>query len=594
MNDKINKPNAGSRNAKNINRQAGRNNNNNAFNKNSLSNSGKDELGLKGNTPNNSLINRQSSPNNSNNSKNSTNSDKNKHETLNTEEKNKIEDTADKQDKKDKKNKKGHKISTLAFLLDGDYSSLSAAAKTLIQKKIMLLIGSLGCGTFALLCGFIVIVTTLAICLDLISSSGNDNNNSNVAIGGECGFTISSTPLSKDEYINKVNEYAKTHAKASGLADHAGEIYDKAKSMNLNPELVFIRAAAEGYSPGGSTYNYYGMGCTNTGGIKACKTYSSVMEGVEAYLKNISQYDSLSGMMSRYSYIGDYWYNPGSAGKGGCYYAYEIYNESNIPSRVATACKKGNTCSGSSCTETTEADQQAYATYQVEVYMAGFRQDIFGLSGSTKCTGSTSDGNLSLALFVTNGEQLKSNLSDFLSSNGTDLNSYNQFIYNKVKEAGYGTKNGAVTAALALFKYLDQYGYRPRYYFGGKYSGYGVPSTLGDEKGSLDCSGFISWALHNGGYKYFSYGSGEWGSAGTKCDRTSESCVGKTGDLIWHSGHIMMIVGVENGYYYIAEAASTNSGMRIKKEAMHIKKADKIVDMTSFYNNESNKETVET
>ena len=42
-------------------------------------------------------------------------------------------------------------------------------------------------------------------------------------------------------------------------------IYDIATKNGINPEMVIIRAESEGYSPGASKNNYWGMGCTNTG-----------------------------------------------------------------------------------------------------------------------------------------------------------------------------------------------------------------------------------------------------------------------------------------------------------------------------------------
>jgi hypothetical protein len=495
--------------------------------------------------------------------------------------------------------KNNKKSSGLLGLIKGRNSqSLSDTAKNLIKKKIILMLTGLGGGgcllTIALFS--VVLIAAPMIILGIIDtdSSSSSGGVSVTTSTTECNFTISSTPLTKAEYKSKLEEYASTHSKAQIFANNADAIYDKAKSYNINPELVIIRAAAEGYSPGSSKNNYWGMGCTNTGGVSACKTYSSFMAGVEAFLSNISKYDSLSSMMSNYSYIGDYWYNPGSSSKGGCYYANYIYTESNMPSRVSTACKTGNTCSGSNCVKTTDEDQKAYTTWQVEKSMAGFRQSIFGLSGNSSCsTTTTTISGTTLSLFTTDdATQLTSNLSTLLSDNGTSIEEYNNYIYANVKKAGLGTANGVVAAALSYFKYLEQFGYRPRYTWGGKYSKYGVNPTMGSS--NLDCSGFVSWAIHNGGFKYVWNGSSDWGNAGTQCTRTNSSCTGKAGDLIWHQGHIMLIVGVEGDYYYIAEAASTSSGMKIKKQQKHVNSGssvDKIVNMDSFYNNSSNIDT---
>ena len=239
----------------------------------------------------------------------------------------------------------------------------------------------------------VVLFITVAIVLGLIEvDNGGNGIASNNGIPSECNFTINSTPLTKAEYTSKIEEYASNHSSALIFAENASEIYDIAKNYNVNPELIIIRAAAEGYSPGSSYHNYWGMGCTNTGGLSACIKYSSFMNGVEEYIKNISQYDSLASMMSKYAYIGDYWYNPGGSASGGCYYAEYIYTETNMPSRVKNACATGKECSGSSCVATTTADQLAYSTWQVEK-MASIRESIFGLEGNESCTYTNTEGN---------------------------------------------------------------------------------------------------------------------------------------------------------------------------------------------------------
>ena len=62
------------------------------------------------------------------------------------------------------------------------------------------------------------------------------------------------------------------------------------------------------------------MGCTNTGGLAACITYSSLEAGIKGFGNNVSKYNNLAEMMSKYAYIGKYWYNPGSWSVGGCIY----------------------------------------------------------------------------------------------------------------------------------------------------------------------------------------------------------------------------------------------------------------------------------
>lgn len=210
---------------------------------------------------------------------------------------------------------------------------------------------------------------------------------------GCSAISMSSTSLSREEFIKWAENYGNSHGSgAKTLSDNAGMIYDMATSNGINPELVFVRADVEGYSPGSSKNNYWGLGCTNTGGYDACISYSSLSDGVAGFLSYISKYDSLTDLMSKYAYLGDYWYNPGSWGTGGCVYASAIYG-SNIPERVREACAAGKTCTtagGDDCVPTTDEDKQAYLEFQSQS-MVSARQKIFGLSADI-CTPSANLG----------------------------------------------------------------------------------------------------------------------------------------------------------------------------------------------------------
>ncbi len=201
-------------------------------------------------------------------------------------------------------------------------------------------------------------------------------------------ISMKNTSLSKEEFIARVNAYNKPAAQA--LKNIAGEIYDMGVANGVNPELVFIRADVEGYSPGASKNNYWGLGCTNTGGYNACLSYGSVQAGVAGFLKNISQYNTLTDLTGKYAYLGDYWYNPGSASIGGCYYAQYIYPD-GIPSRVQEACASGKSCTksgGGSCVATTEEDKHAYLVYQSRT-MVSARKRIFNLDSDSCATNTT-------------------------------------------------------------------------------------------------------------------------------------------------------------------------------------------------------------
>lgn len=381
--------------------------------------------------------------------------------------------------------------------------------KEFIKKKLTLkvLLSISGC-SLPLLCIFALFFIVFLLVfnffglIDLSSGSSASNNGS-----GECGFTISETSLSKDEFRNALKEYSKTNSNLQKFADIADNIYDAAKSKNRNPELVIVRAFLETNWIYHSTNNYWGLGCGNGEACANGGVYSTLMEGVKAYLENISQYDSLKSMMLKYAYIGKYWYNPGSYDLGGCAYANYIYEE-DMPLRVKNACS-GSPCSGSeaSCVPTTEEDQDAYATWQVK-RMAEVRQQVFGLEQNDgPCTG----GLTSLSNYTLSHEGLK-----LLNRKLTDseFNELNNYIVSEVNKAGYGTGNGVAAAGQALTYWLEKKGFYLNYYYGGghgDYSSYvtGAKRNWGAYRASelghtanpydgMDCSGFVSWAIRNG------------------------------------------------------------------------------------------------
>ncbi len=200
-------------------------------------------------------------------------------------------------------------------------------------------------------------------------------------VAGCSPISMNNTVLTKEEFVLAAQNYGNSRGGgAKILADNAAYIYDMATFNNLNPELVFVRADVEGYSPGESKNNYWGLGCTNTGGYNACISYDSLEEGVLGFLRYISNYSSLTDLMSRYAYLGDYWYNPGSWSTGGCVYASAIYGE-NIPEYVRNACMSGKTCTtagGDDCVPTRDEDKQAYLVFQSQS-MVDARKKIFGL-----------------------------------------------------------------------------------------------------------------------------------------------------------------------------------------------------------------------
>lgn len=184
-------------------------------------------------------------------------------------------------------------------------------------------------------------------------------------------FDLFSTSLSRSEFVSAVQAYkgADGNIQMQMFKDEAGHIYDIATENGINPEFIVIRAIKEGFSPSSTCggpwkWNFWGVGCTNKGGCGVCVKYDSWDDALlkySQYLKNT--YKDMTDLKTRYAYLGDYWYNPGNSGDGGCYYAPYIYPD-GLPEHVQRACATGAECEGSACVPTTEEDRKVYGDWQ--------------------------------------------------------------------------------------------------------------------------------------------------------------------------------------------------------------------------------------
>lgn len=299
----------------------------------------------------------------------------------------------------------------------------------------------------------------------------------------DCSYiNMKDTSLTKEEFISLVSSIS--NGKAKELINNAATIYDMGVNNGVNPELVFIRASVEGYSPGESKNNFWGIGCTNTGGSSACHSYNSVSEGVMAFYKIVKQYNTLEDFAGRYAYLGDYWYNPGSAGIGGCYYANVIFDV--LPEHVQQACAENKSCKtsgGGDCVATTDEDKHAYLVFQSQTMLKA-RKNIFGIDADTcatdtpigtpgngSCTiwkqGDSRWGNINLGTSkskMSNSGCAVTSLAIAMSCSGTPINNVAAFnpgtFVRKINSIGGFTERGGVywnNAAISYFAPLFRY-----------------------------------------------------------------------------------------------------------------------------------------
>ncbi len=214
-------------------------------------------------------------------------------------------------------------------------------------------------------------------------------------------FSLTSTSLSKQEFISKMEAYCTNSGNSSfctNFSSHAEEVYDVSISAGVNPELVVVTAGTEqGWQKCGGLYNFWGIGIPNGAGCSAGPQLTSLAAGIREYASTLAEYQpggaqasaiesrnkereeagcdaaghgspgTLAGMQSVYSWIGDYRYNPGSSSLGGCYYLNIMYG-----SNYCDTVPSGNNV------PTTVCEQNDYTAYQLKEKLE-LRNAIFGL-----------------------------------------------------------------------------------------------------------------------------------------------------------------------------------------------------------------------
>ena len=204
-----------------------------------------------------------------------------------------------------------------------------------------------------------------------------------------------------------------------------------------------------------------------------------------------------------------------------------------------------------------------------------------GLFGADEITASGGTGNIDYGEYVLSSEGdeiLHQPLDEFLSSKGTSLEAFNNLIASNVEKNGYGTREGVVTAAVTLIAELgNNYNVKVPYFWGGGHADGVVDGALGYWGSTqchtyangqsynycgLDCSGFVPWAIKNGGFNITPLVTGGFQSLpGAERVSLTNSAVLQPGDLLESSGHVILIVGVDDNNYICAEASGNETGV---------------------------------
>jgi len=172
-------------------------------------------------------------------------------------------------------------------------------------------------------------------------------------------------------------------------------------------------------------------------------------------------------------------------------------------------------------------------------------------------------------------------LDQFLSDHGTSLEDFANLISSNVNKAGYGTRAGVVAAAVTLIAELgNNYNVKIPYFWGGGHYDGIVDGVLGYWGSTqchtyannqhynycgFDCSGFVPWAIKNGGFNipHMLAGNFQGLSGAQRVSLSSSSPVLQPGDLLESQHHIVLVIGVdeENHQYICAEASGNARGV---------------------------------
>ena len=236
--------------------------------------------------------------------------------------------------------------------------------------------------------------------------------------------------------------------------------------------------------------------------------------------------------------------------------------------------------------------------------------DVYGVGNinSAKCA---SAGNIDYGDYTLSSDGhtiLHEPLDEFLEDNGTSLEEFNELIAGNVEDAGFGTRAGVVAAAVTLIGELgDNYGVKVPYYWGGgHYDGViiGAHHYWGSDPDcttyannqtydycGLDCSGFVPWAIKNGGFGMNQMLAGQFKNVRgvEKVTLRSGEAVLEPGDLLESSGHIVLVVAVdeESKQYICAEASGNAQGVLFTRRSFN-DSGYWGVKMDGYYNDPSN------
>ena len=239
------------------------------------------------------------------------------------------------------------------------------------------------------------------------------------------------------------------------------------------------------------------------------------------------------------------------------------------------------------------------------ILVIAFFSSLFGADDSLAIGTSGGVGNIDYGNYelVSDGDEILNQALDvFLESHGSSLEEFNNLIASNVEDSGYGTRAGVVAAAVTLIAELgNNYNVKIPYFWGGGHgqmiegaaSNWGSGRCFTSANGQaytacgLDCSGFITWALYNGGFDIAARSAGSFQNlSGAERVTLEDSAILEPGDLLESNSHIVLVIGVDEDEYICAEASSRTTGVLFTRRPF-TKSGYWGVKMDGFYNTQA-------
>lgn len=220
-------------------------------------------------------------------------------------------------------------------------------------------------------------------------------------------------------------------------------------------------------------------------------------------------------------------------------------------------------------------------------------------SGKVKCGGGSFTDIPATSLNGGGAVLMKKNQSLLSLLGQAKLDDWNSRLKNDVIAAGIGTNDAMATVAFDLIQgALDENLIVPYFWGGGhgvihdaingNWGGYATVGASGNrlqpsgskQPNGLDCSGFVSWVLYNGGCTNFvSLLADDFMYLGKKINISGAGA----GDIAANNDHVMLIMSNDGSNVIVAEAKGTNYGIVFSSYSYNAMRSYTIVDMDEYY-----------